>query len=99
MLYAGYRHEEPRIGGGGCSVNAKPEVTAPELVNIEIDGIALTAPKGAMIIQAADEAGIHIPRFCYHKKLPIAANCRMCLVEVERMPKAVPACATPSRKA
>src|SRR5690606_7035730 len=50
---------------------------------------------GAMIIQAADEAGIHIPRFCYHKKLPIAANCRMCLVEVERMPKAVPACATP----
>jgi len=95
VLHAGHRHEEPRVGSGDCSVNAKLEVTAPELVNIEIDGVALTAPKGAMIIQAADDAGIHIPRFCYHKKLPIAANCRMCLVEVEKMPKAVPACATP----
>ena len=53
------------------------------MVNIEIDGKALQAPKGSMIIQAADKAGITIPRFCYHAKLPIAANCRMCLVEVE----------------
>jgi NADH-quinone oxidoreductase subunit G len=64
-------------------------------VSIQIDGVALTAPKGSMIIQAADKAGIAIPRFCYHDKLPIAANCRMCLVEVEKMPKPAPACATP----
>jgi NADH-quinone oxidoreductase subunit G len=57
----------------------------------------LAAPKGSMIIQAADKAGIPIPRFCYHEKLPIAANCRMCLVEVGGRPRAeaAPACATP----
>ncbi len=64
-------------------------------VTIEIDGQTLSAPKGAMLIEVADKAGIHIPRFCYHKKLSIAANCRMCLVEVERAPKPLPACATP----
>ena len=68
---------------------------APDLVNVEIDGKALKVAKGSMIIQAADAAGIAIPRFCYHDKLPIAANCRMCLVEVEKMPKPAPACATP----
>lgn len=69
---------------------------APEgYVNIEIDGVAMIAPKGSMIIQAADKAGIAIPRFCYHEKLPIAANCRMCLVDVEKSPKPAPACATP----
>ncbi len=76
----------------------KPE-TAPDLVNFEIDGKALQAPKGSMIIQAADKAGIAIPRFCYHKKLPVAANCRMCMVEAEMggkpVPKPLPACATP----
>jgi NADH-quinone oxidoreductase subunit G len=55
----------------------------------------MQAPKGSMIIQAADKAGIGIPRFCYHDKLPIAANCRMCLVDVEKAPKPMPACATP----
>jgi NADH-quinone oxidoreductase subunit G len=68
---------------------------APDTVNIEIDGVALVAPKGSMIIHASDRAGIAIPRFCYHEKLPIAANCRMCLVDVEKMPKPAPACATP----
>jgi NADH-quinone oxidoreductase subunit G len=68
---------------------------APDMVNIEIDGMPLQAPKGSMIVQAADKAGIPIPRFCYHEKLPIAANCRMCLVDVEKMPKPAPACATP----
>ncbi|PZO07157.1 MAG: NADH-quinone oxidoreductase subunit G [Lysobacteraceae bacterium] len=68
---------------------------APDVVNIEINGVAMTAPKGSMIIQAADKAGIPVPRFCYHEKLPIAANCRMCLVDVEKMPKPAPACATP----
>ena len=69
---------------------------APEgYVNIEIDGVAMIAPKGSMIIEASDKAGIPIPRFCYHKKLSIAASCRMCLVDVEKSPKPAPACATP----
>ena len=64
-------------------------------VNIEVDGIPMQAPKGSMIIEATDKAGIEIPRFCYHPKLSIAANCRMCLVDVEKAPKPLPACATP----
>ena len=67
----------------------------PDHVTVEIDGQSLVVPKGSMIIQAADKAGIPIPRFCYHEKLPIAANCRMCLVDVEKSPKPAPACATP----
>ncbi|CAN5381393.1 NADH-quinone oxidoreductase subunit NuoG [soil metagenome] len=62
---------------------------------IEIDGKEIEAAAGSMIIQVADEAGIYIPRFCYHQKLSIAANCRMCLVEVEKSAKPLPACATP----
>ena len=65
------------------------------LVTIEIDGKKVQANSGAMVIEAADELGIKIPRFCYHKKLSIAANCRMCLVEVEKAAKPLPACATP----
>ncbi len=65
------------------------------MANIEIDGVKIKAREGAMVIEAADDAGIYIPRFCYHKKLSIAANCRMCLVEVEKAGKPVPACATP----
>lgn len=65
------------------------------MIEIEIDGKKIEAAEGAMIIQVADDAGIYIPRFCYHKKLSIAANCRMCLVEVEKAPKTLPACATP----
>jgi NADH-quinone oxidoreductase subunit G len=72
---------------------------APVLVNIEVDGKPIQVPKGAMIIEATDKAGIPIPRFCYHRKLPVAASCRQCLVEVEMggrpMPKPQPACATP----
>ncbi len=66
-----------------------------ELVSIEVDGIAMEVPKHSMIIEATDKAGIDIPRFCYHPKLSIAANCRMCLVDVEKAPKPLPACATP----
>ncbi|HET9680336.1 MAG TPA: NADH-quinone oxidoreductase subunit NuoG, partial [Gammaproteobacteria bacterium] len=66
-----------------------------ELVTIEINGVPVKARKGSMLIQAADDAGIYIPRFCYHEKLSVAANCRMCLVEVEKAPKPLPACATP----
>ncbi|KPK37353.1 MAG: NADH dehydrogenase [Gammaproteobacteria bacterium SG8_47] len=65
------------------------------MVNIEINGKKIEAREGAMVIEVADAAGITIPRFCYHKKLSVAANCRMCLVEVEKAPKALPACATP----
>jgi NADH-quinone oxidoreductase subunit G len=66
-----------------------------EFVNVEVNGVAVKAPKGEMIIRVTDSAGAYVPRFCYHDKLPIAANCRMCLVEVERAPKPMPACATP----
>ncbi len=64
-------------------------------IEIEIDGQRLPAKLNSMVIQVADDAGIYIPRFCYHKHLSVAANCRMCLVEMEKSPKAVPACATP----
>ncbi len=65
------------------------------MATIEIDGKTFEVENGKMIIEVADEAGIHIPRFCYHKKLSVAANCRMCLVEIENSKKTVPACATP----
>jgi NADH-quinone oxidoreductase subunit G len=65
------------------------------MANIEINGKPLQVADGAMVIEAADNAGVTIPRFCYHKKLSVAANCRMCLVEIEKIAKPVPACATP----
>ncbi len=64
-------------------------------ITIEVDGRSLAAKPGQMLIEVTDAAGINIPRFCYHKKLSVAANCRMCLVEVEKAPKPLPACATP----
>jgi NADH-quinone oxidoreductase subunit G len=66
-----------------------------DTVNIEVNGVPLKARKGQMIMQVTDPAQIYIPRFCYHDKLSVAANCRMCLVEVEKAPKPMPACATP----
>jgi NADH-quinone oxidoreductase subunit G len=68
---------------------------ADDLVNIEVDGVPVTARKGEMIIRATDRSGAYVPRFCYHEKLSVAANCRMCLVDVEKAPKPLPACATP----
>ncbi|TCW29569.1 NADH-quinone oxidoreductase subunit NuoG [Gulbenkiania mobilis] len=65
------------------------------MLEIEIDGKKLTVPQGSTVIEAAHSIGTYIPHFCYHKKLSIAANCRMCLVEVEKAPKPLPACATP----
>jgi NADH-quinone oxidoreductase subunit G len=65
------------------------------MIEIEIDGKKLTVAPGTSIIEAADQAGIYIPRFCYHEKLSVAANCRMCLVEVDQVGKPLPACATP----
>lgn len=65
------------------------------MIEIEIDGKSLQVAEGSTIMDAAHEAGTYIPHFCYHKKLSIAANCRMCLVQVEKAPKPLPACATP----
>ena len=65
------------------------------MVEIELDGKKVGIDEGSMIMHAAERAGTYIPHFCYHKKLSIAANCRMCLVDVEKMPKPMPACATP----
>jgi NADH-quinone oxidoreductase subunit G len=64
-------------------------------VNIEVNGVPMKARKGQMIMQVTDVQDVYIPRFCYHEKLTVAANCRMCLVEVEKAPKPMPACATP----
>ena len=66
-----------------------------DMVTITVDGQEVQAPKGAMLIEVTDAQNIKVPRFCYHKKLAVAANCRMCLVEVEKAPKPLPACATP----
>ncbi|WP_291010465.1 NADH-quinone oxidoreductase subunit NuoG [Hydrogenophaga sp.] len=65
------------------------------MIEIELDGQKVEVPPGSMVMHAADKAGTYIPHFCYHKKLSIAANCRMCLVDVEKAPKPMPACATP----
>lgn len=65
------------------------------MIEIELDGKKVEISEGSMVMHAADKAGTYIPHFCYHKKLSIAANCRMCLVDVEKMPKPMPACATP----
>ncbi|MEI8298572.1 MAG: NADH-quinone oxidoreductase subunit NuoG [Pseudomonadota bacterium] len=66
-----------------------------DIVNLEVNGVAVQGRKGQMIIHVTDASNVYVPRFCYHEKLSIAANCRMCLVEVEKAPKPLPACATP----
>jgi NADH-quinone oxidoreductase subunit G len=66
-----------------------------DILNIEVDGKPVEARRGQMIIEVTDSIGTYVPRFCYHEKLSIAANCRMCLIEVEKAPKPIPACATP----
>ncbi|MDZ7643756.1 MAG: NADH-quinone oxidoreductase subunit NuoG [Woeseiaceae bacterium] len=66
-----------------------------DTVTIEVDGKSVEARKGQMLIEVTDRIGAYVPRFCYHEKLSVAANCRMCLVEVEKAPKPMPACATP----
>ncbi|AOB32197.1 NADH dehydrogenase [Bordetella sp. H567] len=65
------------------------------MVELTVDGNKVEVPEGSMVMHAAQKLGQYVPHFCYHKKLSIAANCRMCLVEVEKAPKALPACATP----
>jgi NADH-quinone oxidoreductase subunit G len=80
-------------------MSSTPPSPAPappsDVVNVEVDGKPVQGRKGQMIIHVTDAHGAYVPRFCYHDKLAIAANCRMCLVEVEKAPKPLPACATP----
>jgi NADH-quinone oxidoreductase subunit G len=66
-----------------------------DIVNIEVDGKPVEARQGQMVIEVTDNIGVYVPRFCYHEKLSIAANCRMCLVDIEGAPKPTPACAQP----
>jgi NADH-quinone oxidoreductase subunit G len=65
------------------------------MIELQIDGKTVQVAEGSVVIQAAEQAGTFIPHFCYHRKLSIAANCRMCLVDIEKAPKPMPACATP----
>ena len=65
------------------------------MVELEINGRKIKVPEGSMVMEAAEQLGVYVPHFCFHKKLTIAANCRMCLVEIEKMGKPLPACATP----
>jgi NADH-quinone oxidoreductase subunit G len=83
----------PSAAAGAPAATAPP--ADPNSVNLEVNGVPLKARKGQMLIEVTDQADIYVPRFCYHRKLTIAANCRMCLVEVEKAPKPLPACATP----
>ena len=66
-----------------------------ERVNVTVDGVAVEVEPGTTILQACEAAGVEIPRFCYHERLSVAGNCRMCLVEVEKAPKPVASCAMP----
>ena len=66
-----------------------------KIVTIEVNGLPVEAIAGQMLIEVTDRQDVYVPRFCYHEKLSVAANCRMCLVEVEKAPKPLPACATP----
>jgi NADH-quinone oxidoreductase subunit G len=66
------------------------------MIKLEVDGNTVEVENGATVMEAANKLGIFVPHFCYHKKLSIAANCRMCLVQVEKAPKPLPACATPA---
>jgi NADH-quinone oxidoreductase subunit G len=82
--------------GTTASTPATPAVApASDTVSITVDGVPMKAKKGEMLIRVTDANDVYVPRFCYHEKLPVAANCRMCLVDVEKAPKPMPACATP----
>src|SRR5205823_10570084 len=64
------------------------------LINLTIDGVPVSVPPGTLVLEAAKQAGILIPHYCYHPGLPVAGVCRMCLVDVEKAPKLAPSCAT-----
>src|SRR5206468_9856268 len=94
---AGARHDQalpPRVRGEDQQGRGR-DGRADQMIEINLDGQQVSVTEGSMIMHAAEKAGTYIPHFCYHKKLSIAANCRMCLVDVEKAPKPMPACATP----
>src|SRR6266851_3977508 len=87
-----------QMGQGGRSPRAPPREQHGRgglMPKIEVDGRPVEVPHGATVMDATNKLGVYVPHFCYHRKLSIAANCRMCLVEVEKAPKPLPACATP----
>src|SRR2546426_5654231 len=87
-----------QMGPGGRSPGAAPREQHGRgglMLKIEVDGRPVEVPHGATVMDATNKLGVYVPHFCYHRKLSIAANCRMCLVEVEKAPKPLPACATP----
>lgn len=79
-----------------ASNRIKPEKAEVETIEVSVDGVPVQVPKGMTVLQACELGGITIPRFCYHSRLSIAGNCRMCLVEVEKTPKPVASCAMPA---
>src|SRR2546421_409344 len=87
-----------QMGPGGRSPRAAPREQHGRgglMLKIEVDGRPVEVPHGATVMDATNKLGVYVPHFCYHKKLRTAANCRMCLVEIEKAPKPLPACATP----
>uniref|UniRef100_A0A0D9ZCF3 2Fe-2S ferredoxin-type domain-containing protein n=1 Tax=Oryza glumipatula TaxID=40148 RepID=A0A0D9ZCF3_9ORYZ len=80
------------VGGARVELPSNPE----DALEVFVDGHAVRIPKGFTVLQACEVAGVDIPRFCYHSRLSIAGNCRMCLVEVEKSPKPVASCAMPA---
>lgn len=79
-----------------ASTRVKPEKAEVETIEVSVDGLPVQVPKGMTVLQACELGGVTIPRFCYHSRLSIAGNCRMCLVEVEKTPKPVASCAMPA---
>ena len=79
-----------------ASNRVRPEKAEVETIEVSVDGVAVQVPKGMTVLQACELGGVTIPRFCYHSRLSIAGNCRMCLVEVEKTPKPVASCAMPA---
>jgi NADH dehydrogenase (ubiquinone) Fe-S protein 1 len=79
-----------------ASNRVRPEKAEVETIEVSVDGVAVQVPKGMTVLQACEVGGVTIPRFCYHSRLSIAGNCRMCLVEVEKTPKPVASCAMPA---
>ncbi|XP_053733849.1 NADH-ubiquinone oxidoreductase 75 kDa subunit, mitochondrial [Synchiropus splendidus] len=81
-----------------CSTVSTPVRAASNMVEVFVDGKSIEVEPGTTVLQACEKAGIQIPRFCYHERLSVAGNCRMCLVEIEKAPKPVAACAMPVMK-
>lgn len=87
-----YSPNRTPVAGARVQLPEKPE----DAMEVFVDGHPVTIPKGFTVLQACEVAGVDIPRFCYHSRLSIAGNCRMCLVEVEKSPKPVASCAMPA---